>query len=170
MDKEKLIEEVEKQIDQVVTEGIQPANLQKLGDLVDIHKDLCNEEYWKKKEEVMQMRYSNYNEYNDYGRRGVAGTGRGGYRGGYGRRGVRGSGRGGYRGEAIEEMIEHYENYNDASSEMNMGNYGAEGEMIKSVDSIMKNVYEIAEELTETGNPEVMHIIKKYARKIEEIN
>lgn len=103
---------------------------------------------------------------NEYGARGVPGTGR--YRGNYGRRGVPGSGR--YRGDdAMEEMQEHYENYNESSQEVYNGNYGAEGEMIKSVEGIMKSVYEIVQELAETDNEEVMHIIQRYAKKIEEM-
>ena len=103
---------------------------------------------------------------NEYGARGVPGTGR--YRD-YGRRGVPGSGRR-YRGEnAMDEMQEHYNDYNEANEEMYNGNYGAEGDMIKSVEGIMKNVYEIIEELAETDNQEVMHIIQKYAKKIEEM-
>lgn len=168
METEKINQQITEQINCILEEGIQPSNVELLGELVDIHKDLANEEYWKKKQEVMEMRY---NDYNDYGRRGVPGTGRGRYRGDYGRRGVPGTGRGRYRGDdAIEEMQEHYGVYSEASSEMNSGNYGAEGDMIKSADGIMKSVYEIVEELSETGNPDVMHIIKKYARKIEEMD
>lgn len=116
------------------------------------------------------MNYRTRRYGDEYGARGVPGTGRGRYRGDYGRRGVPGSGRGRYRGEdAMDEMQEHYENYNEAHEEMYNGNYGAEGEMIKSVEGIMKNVYEIIEELAETDNQEVMHIIQKYAKKIEEM-
>lgn len=98
----------------------------------------------------------------EYGRRGVPGTGRR-YRGDYGRRGR-------YRGDyAIDEMQEHYNNYSEANEEVDSGNYGAEGEMVKSVEGIMKNVYEIVQELAETDNPEVMQIIKRYAHKIDEM-
>lgn len=97
-----------------------------------------------------------------YGRRGVKGTGRGRYRGG------RGSGR--YRGEEeMEEMMEHYGNYSDANEAFNAGNYGAEGGMVQSAEGIMKNVYSIIEELKEADSPEVMQVIKKYAKKINEM-
>lgn len=110
-----------------------------------------------------------YNDYNDYGRRGVPGTGRR-YRGEYGRRGVKGTGRGRYNGEdAMDEMMEHYGNYSDASYEAERGNYGAENEMVKSVEGIMQNICEIVEELAETGNPEVMKVIKKHSQKISEM-
>lgn len=163
---EKVIEKVTEKINKIVEEGVNPENLDALGKLIDIHKDLANENYWKIKEEVYKMRYNDYDDYNDYGRRGVPGSGRGRY----GRRGMPGMGRGRYRGEdSIEEMREHFEDYNETSEEMNRGNYGAENEMIKAVDAIMKNICEIVEELAESNNPEVMRIIKKHAKKIEEM-
>ena len=123
----------------------------------------------KKKEDLNR----GYNEYDEgsYGRRGIPGTGRGRYRdGSYGRRGVPGSGRGRYRGDYVmEEMMEHYGNYSEANEESMRGNYGAEGEMVRSVEGIMKNIYEIVEELSETEVPEVEHIIKRYAKKISEM-
>lgn len=162
-DIEKLKNQVEQLIDCITQEDIQVNNVDLLGKLVDIHKDLSNENYWKIKEEVYDMRYR---DYEDYGRRGVPGTGRR-----YGRRGVKGTGRGRYRGEDyMDEMREHYDNYNDASEEMYKGNYGAEGEMIKSVEGIMRNVYGIVEELSEADTPEVMRIIKRYVKKIDEMD
>lgn len=165
-----LKEKVEDKIQEIlVKNGITSENVDYLGKLMDIHKDLQEEECLKKKEEL-EMRYSEYDEAN-YGRRGVPGTGRGRYReGAYGRRGVPGTGRGRYRGNyAMDEMMENYENYSEASEESMRGNYGAEGEMVKSVEGIMKNIYEIVEELSETEVPEVEHIIKKYAKKISEM-
>lgn len=165
-----LKEKVEDKIQEIlVKNGITSENVDYLGKLMDIHKDLQEEECLKKKEEL-EMRYSEYDEAN-YGRRGVPGTGRGRYReGSYGRRGVPGSGRSRYRGDyAMEEMMEHYGNYSEANEESMRGNYGAEGEMVKSVEGIMKNIYEIVEELSETEVPEVEQIIKRYAKKISEM-
>ena len=165
-----LKEKVENKIQEIlVKKGITSENIEYLGKLMDIHKDLEEEECLKKKEDI-DMRYSEYDEGN-YGRRGVLGTGRGRYREGiYGRRGVAGTGRGRYRGYyPMEEMMEHYGNYSEANEESMRGNYGAEGEMVKSVEGIMKNIYEIVEELSETEVPEVEHIIKKYAKKISEM-
>lgn len=166
----KIKEQTEKKINDILTQGVQAGNIDMLYKLVDIHKDIANEEYWKNKEEVMEMNYRDYGE-DGYGRRGVPGTGRGRYRdGSYGRRGVPGSGRGRYRGNyAMDEMMENYENYNEANEESMRGNYGAEGEMVKSVEGIMKNIYEIVEELSDTEVPEVEKIIKRYAKKISEM-
>lgn len=163
-----VVEQVEKEINCILEMGLDVSNLDMLGKLVDIHKDLSNEKYWKIKEEVYTMRYRE--DYDEYGRRGVPGTGRGRYRGEYGRRGVKGTGRGRYRGEDnMEEMRDHYDNYNEAYDDMNRGDYGAEGDMAKSVEGIMKNICEIVEEIAETDSPEVNSIIKRYSKKINEM-
>lgn len=158
-----LYKKVEDKIQEILTiNGITLENIDYISKLVDIEKDI--------KKEDLEMRYSEYDE-GSYGRRGVPGSGRGRYReGSYGRRGVPGSGRGRYRGYyPMEEMMEHYVNYSEANEESMRGNYGAEGEMVKSVEGIMKNIYEIVEELSETEVPEVEHIIKRYAKKISEM-
>lgn len=165
---DKIVEQVEKEICCIAEEGIQMSNLDMLGKLVDIHKDIANEDYWQVKEEVYRMR--RYDDYNEYGRRGVPGTGRGRYRDSYGRRGVKGTGRGRYRGEDnMDEMRDHYDNYNEAYEDMNKGDYGAEGDMAKSVEGIMKNICEIVEEISEVDSPEVNSIIKRYSKKISEM-
>lgn len=43
---------VETELKGALEEGIQQDNIDDIGKLVDIHKDIENEEYWKKKEEV----------------------------------------------------------------------------------------------------------------------
>lgn len=152
-------EKVEEKIKNIIEMGITPDNVEALGELVDIHKDICNEKYWKKKEEVMDMRYRGYDEYND-----------GGYgEGGYGRRGRdsrgRYTGRGrSYRGEEImEEMMEHYGNYSES------GRYGGP-EKEKAFDYMLKSAEEFFTHLMEEAeNPEQMEKIKKTARKISEM-
>lgn len=151
---DKVIEQTEKLICSMLENDLQTKDVDTLYELVDIHKDIKNEEYWKEKINMYRGSYG-YRGYND---------------GSYGRRGVRGTGRGRYRGDdPVSEMQEHYEDYNDAQAEMYSGNYGAEGDMVKSVEGIMKNVYEIIEELSDAESPEVMHIIQKYAKKINEM-
>ena len=156
---EHLKEKVEEQLNKIVEQGVSVSNVDYIYKLIDIHKDIANEEYWKVKEEKYMRGYGEYNE--GYGRR---------YRGEYGRRGVPGTGRGRYRGEdAMMEMQESYDEYNEAYEESMNGNYGAEGGMVKSAEGIMKNIYEITKELSEADVPEVKHIIQKYARKISEM-
>ena len=152
-------QKVEEKIKNIMETGITPDNIEALGELVDIHKDLCNEKYWKKKEEVMNMRYRGYDEYNE-----------GGYgEGGYGRRGRdsrgRYSGRGrSYQGEEImEEMMEHYGNYSEG------GRYGGP-EKEKAFDYMLKSAEEFFTHLMEEAeNPEQMEKIKRTARKISEM-
>ena len=153
---EKINEKIEGILQQLSEEDIL-SNVDLIGKLVDIHKDFKNERYWKVKEE----KYMRYNDgYGNYSE------------GGYGRRGVPGSGRGrgNYRGHnPMEEMMRNYEDYNEASEEMYRGNYGAEGGMVKSVEEIMKNIYEIVCELSEADSPEAMRVIKRYSKKISEL-
>lgn len=136
-----LIEKTEQAIKTVAEQGLNNNNIDFLYKAVDIHKDLCNEEYWKAKEEYYM--YGNYDDMS-YGRRGVKGTGRGRYsEGSYGRRGVPGTGRGRYRGEAmLDEMSYHYGNYH------NSGNYGAkEDSAYKMTEAFKEFGFSIAEEL-----------------------
>lgn len=169
-------EETEKIIKQIVENELQPENVDILGKLIDIHKDIANEEYWKIKEEMYM--YGNYGNYNDgsYGRRGVRGTGPySRYRDGgssYGRRGVPGSGRGRYRGEEmLEEMYDKYQNYHDGRESYNAsGNYGAKDESIESLDKMLKAITQFIMCLDEDADSqEEKQLIQKYTRKISEM-
>lgn len=164
--KEKLQKEVENQIGTIVEDGFGYENVDMLGKLVDIHKDLCNEEYWEKKKEVMEMNYRPYEgEYGNYGREnyGRRRDGRGRYTARGGRRSYRGD-------EMMEEMMEHYGRYSEGKEDMNMGNYGAEGSTMKSLDYMLQSVVEFMEMLKkDASSQEEMELIKKYSREISEI-
>ena len=77
MEEEKVVEDqntmqslkelVEAELKDILNIGIQVENIDNLGKLVDIHKDIENEEYWKEKEEVYKMRYYDENRYGDDG-------------------------------------------------------------------------------------------------------
>ena len=57
-------EEVEKLIKTTTENGLQASNVQLLYQLIDIHKDIENEKYWKNKEENnMYMRDDYGNDY-----------------------------------------------------------------------------------------------------------
>ena len=139
---EKVLCEAERIIGCILDEGIDSNNVDFLYKIVDIHKDIANEEYWQVKKEAMNMRYGNrgsmgnYGEYSEgsYGRRGRDSRGR--YsEGSYGRRGVPGSGRGRYRGEEMmDEMMYHYGNYSEGREQ-----YGADGETLKSFEYMLKS-------------------------------
>ena len=45
-------QKVEEKIKELTKDGIEMENLKSLGELVDIHKDIANEQYWDIKKEV----------------------------------------------------------------------------------------------------------------------
>ena len=170
---EKTKEKSEKLIEELTKDGIKTDNLSMLEKIIDIHKDIVNEEYWQCKKEEIKMRYRNsyndgYNEYGeDYGRRGVPGTGRRyGNDMSYGRRGVPGTGRGRYRGEEmIDEMAYHYGNYSDGK-EM----YGADGDTLESFKYMLKAFKDYYKHLKqEASSQEEVQLLEKTAREISEI-
>ena len=180
---EKVQIEIDKLIKEVVDDGISSDNLDYLYRLIDIHKDLANEEYWNVKKEGIKMRYrgSNYSDgYGEYSDGSMGGYGEyGEYSAGgsYGRRGVKGtgrgrSGRGRYRGdEMMDEMQFHYGNYSEGKEEYNAGgSYGAKQDTIKSLDYMMKSVVQFIEMLEQdASSQEEINIIKKYTKKISEM-
>lgn len=150
--KEKVCEQIEEQVRQIVEEGVQANNVEMLGELVDIKKDLANMDYWKIKEGAMKMRYRNYGR-DDYGARGRDSRGR------YTR-----GGRGNYRGEEmLEEMMENYGTYMDGS------NYGgpetdkAFEYMLQSAEDFMMHLFE------ESDSPEKEEKIRRTAKRISEM-
>lgn len=171
---DKIKTQIEEQINKIIEEGIQLNNLDKLGKLVDMHKDLANEDYWNKKKEVMEMNYRNYGEYNDgygnyrdeeYGRRGVPGSGRGRRR--YSKRGVDSK----YQGEEmLQEVYGNYQDYSDGKEEYGRGNYGAKSGTMKSLDYMMKSVVDFIEMLKEeASSQEEVQLIQKYTKEISEM-
>ena len=162
-----IIEKVEETLKTIINEGIQPDNLDYVSKLVDIHKDIKNEEYWKVKEENY-MRYRNYGtEYGygeeSYGRRTRDSRGR--YaESSYGRRGVPGSGRGRYRGEEMmDDMYSAYGEYSDSRERYGAGDSKAFDYMLQSVEDFMMMLKDDA------SSQEEVEKIKRTARKISEM-
>lgn len=143
---DKVKELVEKGINKTIEDGIQTSNLDTLGKLVDIYKDIANVEHWKKEEEN-DMRYDR--RYRDYTREPYS-------REPYGRR--RDS-RGRYMGdEMINDMHEAYRDYSDGREEM------------KSLEYMMQSVVQFIEMLEKDANSqEEIEIIKDYTRQISEM-
>lgn len=168
--KKQVKEKVDEIIAQIVEEGIDKNNLESLGELIDIHKDLANEEYWDVKKEVMSM---NYREYGEEYSEGYGARGRGRRRDSRGRymESGRGRGRGNYRGEdMIDEMYENYQEYSEGREEYNRGNYGAHSTTMKSLDYMLQSVVEFIEMLKkDAGSQEEIELIKKYTREISEM-
>lgn len=172
---QKVKNEIETFINNILEKGIDSENIDTLYKIIDIHKDIANEEYWQVKKEEIDMRYraygnEGYGEYSEsgsYGRRGVPGTGRGRYSegGSYGRRGVKGTGRGRYRGEEMmDEMMYHYGNYSES------GQYGAEGEAMESLSNLMESAYEYFKNLKESANSQdEVKMMEHYFKKMGEM-
>jgi hypothetical protein len=151
----KICEQVEELIGRISEEGIQADNVELLGELVDIHKDIANEKYWDVKKEGIKMRYNRgYDEYNEgsYGRRGRDSRGR------YTGRGMMHEGE-----EMIEEMREHYGNYMESGRYNGPEKDKAFNYMLQSAEEFFMHLMDEAE------NPEQIQKIKKTARKISEM-
>lgn len=159
--KEKLNEKLEEKICQIIEEDISPNNIEMLDMLVDIHKDVANEDYWKGKEN--NMRYS------EYGRRG--------YNEGYGRRNYNEYGarsrdsRGRYKGhDYIDEMYGEYGNYEEGRQEYNRGNYGAKDDTLKSLEYMLESMVDFVGMLkSEAGSQEEMELITRYTQQISQM-
>lgn len=171
-------EETEKVIKDILDDGITNDNIDYLYKVIDIHKDVANEEYWKLKEEGMDMMYrnsgrgmyGNYDMMDNYNRRD--------YDDSYGRRRRDSRGRymergrdRKYRGEEpMEDMYENYHMYLDGKDQYDRGNYGAKEDTMKSLKYMLESVVCFFDMLKEdaTSQDEV-ELIKKYAREISEM-
>lgn len=154
---EGLKEKVENGIKNIAENGIEREELDTLYKLVDIHKDLANEEYWEKKKEVMEMRYRGYDR-EDYGRR---------MRDSRGRYMARGRGRGNYGNEEpMEEMYEAYQEYSEGREQYGHDDKGT----MKALEYMLEAGVDFFEKLKEeAGSQEEMQMIKHYAKKISEM-
>lgn len=166
--KKEVCENVEKEIKNIIEEGIQVDNINMLGKLVDIHKDLANEDYWEVKKGAINM---NYREY------GRDGYGRNQYgRDNYGRRSRDSRGRyttGGMRPEGEEmmnEMYRNYRGYSEGREQYNRGNYSAKEDTMKSLEYMLQSMVDFVEMLKEDANSqEEMELIREYTKQISEM-
>ena len=157
--------EVEKIIKQITESGLQVANVELLYKLIDIHKDIENEKYWKEKEEESMYRGRDYFMDDSYNG-GRSRDSRGRYMdGSYGRRGVPGTGRGRYRGyDMIEEMGEHYGDYSEGRE-----TYGNDRETEKSFDKMLQSLEDFTYLIMqEADSQDKIEKVRKTARKISE--
>lgn len=157
--------EVEKIIKQITENGLQTANVELLYKLIDIHKDIENEKYWKEKEEESMYRGRDYFMDDSYNG-GRSRDSRGRYmEGSYGRRGVPGTGRGRYRGyDMIEEMGEHYGDYSEGRD-----TYGNDRETEKSFDKMLQSLEDFTYLIMqEADSQDKIEKVRKTARKISE--
>ena len=158
--------EVERIIKQITESGLQIANVELLYKLIDIHKDIENEKYWKEKEEESMYRGRDYFMDDSYNG-GRSRDSRGRYMdGSYGRRGVPGTGRGRYRGyDMIEEMGEHYGDYSEGRD-----TYGNDRETEKSFDKMLQSLEDFTYLIMqEADSQDKIEKVRKTARKISEM-
>lgn len=148
---ESIKSEVEKILGDISNEGINRDNVDYVFKLVDIHKDLEQEQYW----EVKKMYYRDSRRY-DYDRDDMS----------YGRRTRDRRGR--YKGhDMIDEMSDYYGKYMETRDGRS---YGGREDSIKSLDYMMASVYDFVCMLEQDAkSDEEMDIIRKYARKISEL-
>lgn len=135
----KTTEETEKLIYDIVKDGIEVENIEYLYQLIDIHKDI------KEEESIMYGNYGNYSgNYGNYGNYGANYNGRNAGYDSYGRRGYDAK----YRGdESLDRMAGEYGRYSESRNR-----YGAGEEtdksyhyMVKALEDFIKVLHEEAE-------------------------
>lgn len=135
--------DVEQILGDISTDGINQNNIDYIGKLVDIHKDLNQEEYWKEK---LEMRYGTYRRDYDYDDMS------------YGRR--RRDSRGRYRGDdMLDEMRDNYDKYSENRR------YGGR-ESSEALEYMLESVVCFVEMLEEDASEQDIELIRKYTRKI----
>ena len=142
---ESIKSEVEKILGDISNEGISRDNVDYVYKLVDVHKDLEQENYW----EVKKMYYGNYrrDNYDDMS---------------YGR-GRRRDSRGRYRGhDMIEDMRENYDRYSENRR------YGGK-DTSESLEYMLESIVCFVEMLEEDASEQDINLIRKYTRKIAEM-
>jgi hypothetical protein len=142
-----LIEKTEEYITKAGKQNLDASDIDYLGKVVDIYKDLKEVENMNN---YGRENYGRYGEYNEYGRRGVDSR---------------------YRGESyMDGMNGSYRNYEAARYEYNNGNYGAKEDGLKELEymmhSAMKFIKMIKDEAT---SPEEQEIVRKHIMKISEM-
>ena len=129
-------------------------NLEALGDLIDIHKDIANEKYWCMKEEN-DMYGGYYEGRRDYGRYD---------RDSYGRR-ERDS-RGRYKGhDHLDRMYDYYGRYMDGYDR-----YGASEDTKRSLEYMLRSMEDFAHMLKEDAHSqEEVEMIRQTAQRIAQM-
>ncbi len=163
-EKQDIMQDVKKKTEEImktyIDKELNTDDLEILGGLVDIHKDISNEEYWKRKENINM--YGNYGRgnYGNYGAnygnyngrvpsRGAYGEG---YSDGYGEYEDSSYGRRGrdsrYRGDDhLDRMYQEYGRYEDSRSRYGAGKESNEAYryMTESLKDFTKYLFETAE-------------------------
>lgn len=174
-EKKDIMQDVKKKTEEImktyIDKELNTDDLEILGGLVDIHKDISNEEYWKRKEIFMRYNYGNYS--GNYNGRGPSGGGYGeygdnyseyeNYMDGYGAR--KRDSRGRYRGDdELERMGEHYSRYEEGRQ------YGAKEDSMRSLKYMLESMENFARMLKEEAtSQEEVQMIRQTAQKIAQM-
>ena len=176
-----LKELVETELKDILDIGIQEDNIDNLGKLIDIHKDIANENYWKVKEDNMRNRMYGANRYSrdaygtsvidnygNYGRRMRDSRGRYMESKGYDRRP---DSRYGNRPMRIYDIMDGWEDYRDGMDEYrDRGSYGAKEKGLESLEFMLDAFVKWFEDISrEAETQEEVDLIKKYAKKIKDM-
>lgn len=163
--KNKLITQIERELHRIAEAGIQPNNIDMLYNLIDIHKDIKQEDYWKCKEEAMDSRYKdNYANYGtDYNRDMNKDN--------YGARARDSKGRYMGRGyDTVDEIYNSYDRYYRGKEDYHRGNYGAKKDTMQSLEYMLRSVVDFINMLKEeAGSSEELELIKRYCKHISEM-
>lgn len=161
---DKLCEQIEKKLEELVKQGVQQTNIDYIGKLIDLKKDIAKIEKMEG-EDNMYRDYDNYGNYGGYDRMYAGGRRRDsqgrfmeGGRGNYGRR---------YRGhDMIDDMSENYGTYMEENAS---GRYGSP-ETTKSLQYMLQSAEDFFKHLKgEATSQEEVEMIKKSARRISEM-
>lgn len=171
-----LKEKIQEKIKAITEEGLDNIDIDLLGKMVDIHKDIDEEQYHcekiKLKKEANDMRYGNYGEYGEYGRRRRDSRGRymeGNYNeGGYSR------GRGNYGHYMpypevyMDRMMDGMEGYMEGREEYNRGNYNGKDQSVESLEKMLEGTHAfLGDILKDPEQKETHEVIKHYIREFQ---
>lgn len=159
----KVCEQVVESMESISEEGVHVGNVDYLGKLIDIKKDIANMDYWKAKEDYMRTNYgrSSYGR-DEYGARSRDSRGRF-MNSGYVTN---------YRGERImDDMYNNYQAYSEGRN-YGRGNYGGgdKENNLENLSYMLQSVVEFMGMLKqEAGSEEEVDLIRRYAQTLSDM-
>lgn len=173
----KLKQDIKTELKQIEQVGINGSNIEVVGKMVDILKDIGKIEKMEEEKEMRDYTYEdNYGMYNARGGRGGYNA-RGGYSNyedSYGRRGVSGSGRGRY-GHLDERMAERLDRIMDGADMYQYGRdrYRGGDSEERMYDGLEKLMYAICTFVESTMDfaetPQEKEIVRKHMQKLAKL-